>query len=63
MQISLINSVALSATHHGNMLTDTQIDKLLKIVNTTKGDKAQAAARAHGALTLPASHVVEMITK
>lgn len=63
VQISLINSLALSATHHGNLLTDTQIDKILKIVNTAKGDKAQAAARAHGALTLPASHVVEMITK
>ncbi|MFG0250837.1 MAG: hypothetical protein ACF8OB_18270 [Phycisphaeraceae bacterium JB051] len=63
VRISLIDSLALSATHHGNLLTDTQIAKLLKIVNTAKGDMAQAAARAHGALTLPASHVVEMITK
>ncbi|HCD31508.1 MAG TPA: hypothetical protein DER01_03815 [Phycisphaerales bacterium] len=63
VQVSLINSLALSATHHGNLLTDVQIDKILKIVQTAKGEKAQAAARAHGALTLPASHVVEMITK
>mgnify|MGYP001283300832 CR=1 FL=1 len=63
VRISLIDSLALSATHHGNLLTDTQIAKLLKIVNTAKGDMAQAAARAHGALTLPASHVVDMITK
>lgn len=63
VQVSLINSLALSATRNGNLLTDLQIDKLLKIVNTAKGDMAQAAARAHGALTLPASHVVDMITK
>jgi hypothetical protein len=63
VQVSLINSVALSATRNGNLLNDTQIAKILKIVMSAKGDMAQAAARAHGALTLPASHVVEMITK
>ncbi|MBL4701021.1 MAG: hypothetical protein JKX85_07170 [Phycisphaeraceae bacterium] len=63
VRVSLINSLALSATHHGNQLNDIQINKTLKIINTAKGNLAQAAARAHGALTLPASHVVDMITQ
>lgn len=63
VRISLINSIALSATRNGNQLNDLQINKILKIVNTAKGGMAQAAARAHGALTLPAAHVVDMITQ
>ncbi|MCC6581554.1 MAG: hypothetical protein IT440_14050 [Phycisphaeraceae bacterium] len=61
MRVALLNSLADSATQIGNRLTEPQIDKLLDLVKTSTGDLAQAAARAHGALTLPASDVVELI--
>jgi hypothetical protein len=55
--------LALSATHIGNKLNDLQLDNLLKLVMNSKGDLAIAAARAHGAMTLPTANLVEMIAE
>ncbi len=63
IRVALLNSLAKSATGFGNKLNELQIEKLLKIVRQSKGDLAHAAARAHGGLTLPASHVVQMIAR
>ena len=61
VRISLLNSLAQSAKHYGQKLTPLLIDRVLNIVQTSRQDLAVAAARAAGALTLPASHLKQML--
>ncbi len=62
-RVALLGSLAESAELHGNLLTENQIEALLNLVKTSRGELAQEAAKAHGALALPTSHVVEMLLK
>lgn len=61
VKISLLNSLAESATAHGNWLEERQATQLLELVRTSAGDVAIAAARAHGALSLPTASAVQLI--
>ena len=61
IRVSLLRDLSGSATHFGARLTDTQLDQVLELVQNSEGELAVAAARAHGALTLPTSNVVDMI--
>jgi hypothetical protein len=61
LRISLLGSLAESATYYGNRLNQTRLDKVLELVRTSRGDLAEAAARAHGALSLPTSDAVQLI--
>jgi hypothetical protein len=62
VRVAMLNSLASNATAFGNRLTDVQLEKLLELVKNSKGDLAVAGARAHGALSLPTSDVVKMIS-
>ena len=61
VRISLLNSLAESGKQMGNRLTRFQLDKLRQLVKTSDGDLALAAARAHGALTLPSEDTVSLV--
>lgn len=61
VRISLLNSLAESARHFGDLLTETLTEQMLELVMTSEDDLAIAAARAHGALALPTSHLKRMI--
>ncbi|MFA9478725.1 HEAT repeat domain-containing protein [Phycisphaerales bacterium AB-hyl4] len=61
VQIDLLTSLATSAIAFGNMLTQDHTDMLLEFVDTAEGDTAVAAARAHGALSLPTANAVRLI--
>ena len=61
LKVALLNSLAASATRHGNMLSFDHGEALLELVRTSEGELADAAARAHGALSLPTGHAVELI--
>jgi HEAT repeat protein len=61
VRIALLGSLAESATHHGNHLSALQLDRVLALVRDSGGDLSLAAARAHGALTLPTDNVVGLI--
>lgn len=61
LRVALLGALAESATHTGNRLNEPQLDKVLDLVQASSGDMALAAARAHGALTLPTSNVVQML--
>lgn len=61
VQIELLSSLATSAIAYGNMLSQDATDRLLEFVNTSEGDTAVAAARAHGALALPTANAVRLI--
>ncbi|MDX1681914.1 MAG: hypothetical protein R3336_02230 [Phycisphaeraceae bacterium] len=61
LRIALLGDLAESATTFGNRVTKRQSERLLEIVKTGEGDLAVAAARAHGALTLPTANVVDLI--
>lgn len=63
LQISLLQSLAESATHYGNLLTQAQTDALLELVMQSQGDLSVAAAEAHGALTLPTANAVRLLTE
>ncbi len=63
LQLSLLGSLAESATYFGNHLRTDQTDRLLELVNAGSGDLAIAAARAHGALSLPTSNAVRLLTQ
>ncbi len=62
-RVSLLDSLAESATHYGNHLTDPQLAALLKLVQTSRAQVAVSAATAHGALTLPTANVVQLISE
>ena len=61
LQIMLLESLAESATQHGNLLPGDLTDGVLALVESTTGETALAAAQAHGALTLPTQKAVQMI--
>lgn len=63
LQVSLLTSLGESATSFGNMTTDAQSEALLKLVDSSEGETALAAAKAHGALALPTSSAVKLIAK
>ena len=63
LRILLLGSLAESTKHIGNRLNEPQLDRLLELVKTSDGPMALAAARAHGALTLPTGNVVKMLTE
>jgi len=62
-RISLLSSLAESATHYGSKLNEVQLDNLQKMLGTAKGDLGIAAARAFGAHSQPTAKVVDLITK
>lgn len=61
VQVSLLDSLGVSASHHGNKLPEVLTNDLLKLVQESTGETAIAAARAHGALSLPTSNAVQLI--
>jgi hypothetical protein len=63
LQLTMLGSLAESATYFGNRLPTGQTDRLLELVGSSSGDLAIAAARAHGALSLPTSHAVKLLTQ
>ena len=40
-----------------------QTDRLLELVQSSEGELAIAAARAHGALSLPTANAVKLLTE
>lgn len=62
-RISLLGSLAESATHYGSRINEVQIDGLRKLLDTGKGAFGVAAARAFGAHSQPTAKVVDLITK
>lgn len=63
LQLAMLGSLAESATYFGNHLPAGQTDRLLERVGSSSGDLAIAAARAHGALSLPTSNAVKLLTQ
>jgi hypothetical protein len=63
LQLSMLASLADSATYFGSHLDAGQTDRLLELVNTGSGDLAIAASRAHGALSLPTANAVKLLTQ
>jgi hypothetical protein len=63
LQVLLLNSLAESATHHGNLVSSQTSDRVLRLIQETDGDNALAAARAHGALSLPTQNAVRLIVR
>ena len=63
VRISLLNSLADAARHHGNLLTGHQAASLLELVESGGDDLAVAAARAIGALALPPSSLTDLVTR
>lgn len=61
VQVSLLQSLAASAQHHGNFATAEQTDALLALVKASEGDTAIAAAQAHGSLMLSTDKSVSLI--
>lgn len=62
-QIELLDRVAASARRFGNKVEPRQVEALLKLIGESTGATADAAARVHGALNLPASNAVKLIVK
>lgn len=60
-RVSLLESLAESATSYGNHLSQSSLDGLLELVENSHGAIAVAAAKAHGALLLPTSNLVQLI--
>ena len=63
VRVSLMGSLAESATHIGTKLDEPALDSVHKVVESAKGELAVAAARAYGALSQPTSKVVDLILK
>ena len=61
VQVAHLRDLAESAARHGNLLSAQRGDELLALVKASDGELALAAAEAHGALTLPTEHAVELI--
>lgn len=61
VQVSLLDSLAKSAQHHGNLATEAQTKALLQLVKDSTGDTAIAAAKAHGSLMLSTANAVSLI--
>jgi hypothetical protein len=64
VKISLYNSLATSAKFSGNLLDQTQVDSLQKVVAEAENlEVRSAAAEAHGALNLPADRAKSLIVE
>jgi len=61
-QIALLDEVAASARRFGNRLERRHVDALMDLISGSAGATADAAARVHGALDLPSSNAVRLIT-
>lgn len=61
LQIVMLQRLGDSANHHGNLLAQRQSQELRALVESSTGETAIAAARAHGALALPTANAVNMI--
>ena len=61
VQIAHLQALAESANRFGNLISADQADEILELVKTSSGELAIAAAQAHGALSLPTAHAVELI--
>ncbi len=61
VQVAHLRDLAESATRHGNLISADMGDQLLSLVRSSDGELALASAEAHGALTLPTEHAVELI--
>lgn len=62
-QVDLLDRVAASARRFGNRAEPRQTDALLELIAASQGPVADAAARVHGAMNLPASNAVKLITR
>lgn len=61
VRVSLLASLAVSATQHGNQADEARMTKLLELVKASTGELALAASRAIGALAPPTASLVEMV--
>ncbi|QNN24588.1 hypothetical protein HED60_20710 [Planctomycetales bacterium ZRK34] len=62
LQVSLLQALARSARLNGNQINEIQLRNLMKLVQSSTGPLADAAAEAHGALNLPTSNAVKFVT-
>ena len=62
-QAMLLGPVARSARRFGSQATAAQTDSIRDLVRTSSGSRADAAAAAYGALSLPSSEAVDLIIK
>jgi HEAT repeat protein len=62
-QIDQLIDLAESANAWGNLIPDGMGDDLLDLVKSSTGETANAAAQAHGALSLPTRNAVELIVQ
>ena len=60
-QIELLDRVAVSVKRYGDRTEPHHVAALLDLVKQASGDLAEAAARVHGALNLPADAALELI--
>ncbi|MCC7146835.1 MAG: hypothetical protein IT443_10340 [Phycisphaeraceae bacterium] len=63
LRIAMLGSLGQSAEYFGNLLTPSQIDRLLELVKQDSSDLSMAAARVHGALALPTANLVQMLNQ
>lgn len=61
LQIDILNALSDSATNYGNLLKPEQSEAMTKLVGESRDTLGEAAARAHGALSLPTSQAVILI--
>jgi hypothetical protein len=60
-QVELLDRVAASVKRHGSHAEERQIQGLLDLIANASGTTAEAAARVHGALNLPAGTALRLI--
>jgi hypothetical protein len=60
-QVELLNRVSESVKRFGNRAQRRHVDALLALITGTSGATADAAARVHGALTLPPQTAIDLI--
>ena len=60
-QIDLLERASDSVKRFGNMIEKRHVDALMDLIINSDGEIAEAAARVHGALNLPAGAALELI--
>jgi hypothetical protein len=60
-QIDLLDRVAASVKRHGDRTDERHVEALLDLVVNSSGRTAEAAARVHGALDLPAGPALKLV--
>ncbi|WP_428388881.1 HEAT repeat domain-containing protein [Mucisphaera sp.] len=63
VQLALLSSLAESARFHGNLIDSRLVDGVRDLVVESTGELALAAARAHGALSLPTESGVNQVLR